>query len=399
MILGLWLTLAHAQVACSEDPVSDAEASIEDLYVRYAALDEAGFDRASKHLDAATSCLKAPPPSATVARVHQANALIAYFAGQRGAARRAMIAARLHDPAWKLDPAEFAEGHPFHDLWVGAIDAGPMSVLREVDGKTWIVDGAERREVPIERAFLFQVEQGGEIASTHYLFDLEDLPDFGQNAEVPPWASPRRVAASVHGLVRSLSSTQQATGIGVTPQSGGALGFGGAGVLRVTPIAFAGLEAGASTATLSDAVLLGTLNTTVHAVALVGGAFAVGEQQAFAAARLGYATDDGIFWVQSATGLEQNFRASGGPSLGGEVGVRGENLDARLHVDQRLSGGAAYETRVGIGGGYRVTGPLAAEGGLETYLRGWDLYGSSGEVVGSRSDTALRIRLGVGLWF
>ena len=147
MILGLWLTLAQAQVACSEDPVSDAEASIEDLYVRYAALDEAGFDRASKHLDAAISCLKAPPPSATVARVHQANALIAYFAGQRGAARRAMISARLHDPAWKLDPAEFAEGHPFHDLWVGATDAGPMSVLREVDGLSY-AEIAEALEVP-----------------------------------------------------------------------------------------------------------------------------------------------------------------------------------------------------------------------------------------------------------
>ena len=302
-----WILLggAWAQGLCSDDPVGMTEAALEEVRAQYLALDEAAFDRAVKQLDAAISCLDTTPPPGTVARVHQVMSLVGFANGQKGAARRAMTAARLTDPGWKLDPDVFPEGHPYQQLWSSSTDAGPMQQIGDIAPREWIVDGIQRMEAPLERAFLLQVRQDAQIQSTQYLHDFEDLPDLGQDSTLASWVTPRDWALTLLLSARILDAHKAATGPGLADQDAASLGGGVGGTVRATPVATVGGEASVEILTGADPLLGASGALEAHAALLVGGGTHVGTRQLFGAARIGYARDNVFSWEEGVDGAAQ----------------------------------------------------------------------------------------------
>lgn len=403
MSLILWTALAQAAPSelCAPDRVAALEASLEAVNAAYEALDEPAFDRASKQVDAAVACLDQVPPGSTVARLHQGMALVAFVNGQKVAARRAMIAARLADPTWKLAPDLFPSGHPFIGIYEGATDAGPVAPIGEIGPRRWVIDGIPREEAPTERAFLLQVESQGRIDLAEYLYDAEEIPDLGQDSSEPVWATPRTVSIGAFGALRSLSADQQATGDGVDDQAAAKLGAGGGLTVRLTPIAFLGAELAGASHGGSDPLLGGTFGLEAHAAGLFGAGTRVGETlQVFGNARLGYARDTVIGWTTTPAGPSQGLWQLNCALVGGEVGLRGEGMDARLVVDALLGGGGGlYETRGGVSGAIGVVGPLALDLGLSARRGHLPLRDPSDEVIADRHDTELRAQIGPTLWF
>lgn len=402
VVLALWLGLtAQAAPFCEGDLLDSLERTVGEVHVQYASIDETGFDRAAKQLEAAVACLDAEPPGATLARLHQANSLIAFVNGQKGAARRAMIAARLADPTWKPDSVVFPEGHPYRQLWQQATDAGPVREIGEAPGKQWIVDGVRREEAPTERAFLLQVAGPEGIQFSEYLYDYEDIPDFGQDNSEAAWATPHRIQVSLLGAGRVLDAEQVALSAGLRNRSEGATGGGVIGALRLTPLAFVGLEAEVASLGGADALLGDTFAVEWQAVALFGAGTPVSEElKLYGNARVGYARDTVIAWTTTATGVQQTVWPVNAFVVGAEGGVRADAFDLRALFDGLLASGTGpYEWRVAADGTYGLVGPLAARVTIGGRSGSLALTAQDGSTVGDRRDVELRFAAGVSLWF
>lgn len=401
-MITLWLaTSTWAQSACPEDPVAEMERDISALWDAFDRVDETAFDRSNKALNAAISCLDTAPTPVQVSRLHQAMALAGFVNGQIRASRRALNAARLMDPSWKLTDDQFPPGHMFRDLYGDATDPGPVENIGKINPKVWIVDGIERDEAPIERAFLLQVREGDTIVWSGYLSDWEELPDYGQSRARSVLESPHQwwVSATVHG--GALSSRQEVSQATVWHDQGATTFAGGADLtLRATPITVFGGELSASLTGPADAVEGGGGLPSGHAVALLGGAGWAGGVQPYAAARIGGGVDRIRNWTNGIDGPRTEIWTVGSLVAGLEAGVRANRQRISVAADGRFAQARVpYQLRVRADGGGIVVGPLALEGLLEIRTGGLPFEDpNAGVEVGRRSDRDIRIGGGIAIW-
>jgi hypothetical protein len=396
----MWLALlapAYALV-CADDPVAELEQTMTGVLDANQQVDELAFDRYSKLMDAALICINGPLPPSTMARLHHTMALRSFIAGQTRAAKRSLAALRLADPRWK---SPFPEGHPFTSLWLQATDPGPVESIGKISPKVWIIDGVERNEAPTERAFLLQVREGDDTKLTRYLFDLADLPDFGQNDTVDLNSTPWNL--SVRGLAfgRLLGQQQRpeaSSSLGELGASGG--GAGGALVARFTPNAVIGGELAASVATGDDAIVGGGTGVDARAVILLGAGFAaVGDGALFAAARLGLVTDTARYWPRAAAGVQPLGDRLWGGSAGVETGWRGAQGHIDLTVDGALAGFTSpWRLDGSLGGTRLVSESVGVRAQVDARTQGQQLL--DGDVVAGRaSERELRVAAGLDLVF
>lgn len=396
----LWAAAASAAGMCGEQSVQDVEQAMVALHDAYDIVDEAGFDRATKNLDAAVSCLDDVPPPSTLARLHQAYALVSFVSGRIKASRRSLAAARLVDPGWKLAHERFPDGHPYRELWAGATDPGSVEDIGSIAPSSWIVDGYERGEAPIDRAFLLQVRRDDAIAWTGYLWTFDEIPDRGQNRTIDPSVTPRTWSVGLLGVGRAVFSRQLGEpGAGWGDQRASAVGGGLGAMARFTPNAFIGGELTAAGLGPDDAVNGGRVGREAKGVLLIGSAVVSGRGQAHASARLGAAADQFRAWGNAPWGLQDDSWTVIAASVGLEGGWRSPRGEVLLTADYLLAAGTVpYELQTRLQGGVAVSDDLALQGALGVHRGGLPFVDDNGESVGRRSDLDVRLGLGVALW-
>jgi hypothetical protein len=401
MIAVLLLSRAFAQTTgCPEDPSAELERSRAAVWEAFRTVDEIAFDRASKSLMLAISCLDRVPASADISRLHQAVALASYVNGQTRACRRSFNTVRLLDPSWRLDPKQFPETHPILDLFHAATDPGPVEDLGKISPKQWVVDGVPRSEAPTERGFLLQVlDEEGHIVWSGYQWDWTELPDFGQAQARSVTESPHQWWVSTTVFGGTLSARQRAEdGVtAMTDQSRTAFSAGGRFGLRYTPISVVGGELVASIAGPADPVEGGGGLPAGHALVLLGGAGWVGQWQPYAQARLGFGLDRMRSWYPGSV-VEISTAPSAIAGLG--AGIHNERHRLQLAMDGRLAAVRnPYRFDLRLDGGTQISGPLAFEAGVDFGIGGLTVVDDATEaVLGSRSDMSFRIGAGIALW-
>ncbi len=162
MILTTLLALGDAH-ACDDSGLRNAISAAENAFrtaqtVRSAAprgRELAGpGERALEDLEGSLACLEEPVSPALAARIHAADALVAWLAGDRArglASLRAMLTADpRHDLPLELVPAEHGLRH-----WLA--DAGEREATWSPSLGRWaLVDGLPTRAVPLEQPYVLQ---------------------------------------------------------------------------------------------------------------------------------------------------------------------------------------------------------------------------------------------------
>lgn len=401
MMLGFLAAFA-AQAAgpCADDPHAELEAAVAAIDEAYSLVDEAAFDRASKVVDASVSCLEAPPPPSTLARLHRTMALISFVNGQMRAARRALAAARLVDPAWRLDEKSFPEGHPYRDIWTAATDPGPVQEIGDIRPRVFVVDGVERPEAPTERAFLLQISEDGAIDSTLYLFAFTEIPDVGQYEETRAWETPHAWSLGAVALGRLVAARQRSDAVAWDAQQASGLGAAARLDVRYTPLAFVGGEVSASGHTHDDVVDNSALGAEGHALLLAGAAAPVGRGAFYTSARVGGALNAVRDWPNGAEGPRPRSWVVPALSLGGEIGLRDARNDFTLATDVLLASAVdPYRIAAHFDGARQLSGPLS--GTLTTrFARSWMQFeDEESSDAGTRTDTELAVGVGLALWY
>ncbi|MEQ1568309.1 MAG: hypothetical protein ABMA64_21900 [Myxococcota bacterium] len=401
-----WLSAAGlAQSTCGPDPSADVDTAVAAIEQSFRKVDEVSFDRASKALYAALSCLDRAPSVSEVARIHQAMALASFVNGQIRACRRSLAAARLVDPGWVLDEKMFPASHPYWDLYYTATDPGPVKVIGKITPDVWVVDGTVRAEAPTERAFLLQVSDQGEIVWSGYLWDMEEVPDRGQSQVRSVLEPPHEwwLAARVHG---GMLYAEQQPDDGVTQWrylEGQTFAAGLDLVARYTPITVIGAEASGSILAPGDPVLGGGGVPAARAVALLGGAGWFGPLQPHAAARVGGSVDRVRAWENGADGLAPKIVTITSFVAGAELGLRTQRQRVMVTFDgQVLGAGDPWAWDAQLDGGAMVGRSLALEGMFAFSDGGYpfkDQPGPLGKDIGIKRDTEFRVGGGVALWY
>ncbi|MCB9688411.1 MAG: hypothetical protein H6735_25450 [Alphaproteobacteria bacterium] len=405
MSVAAWVLLtpleAHASAVCGDDTTATVDDTLSALWEAYAAVDEAQFDRAGKNLTAAIACLDVVPSPVQISRLHQGMALLSFVSGQTRASRRSLAAARLLDPGWKLDARTFPDGHPLRDLWGQATDPGPVDDIGRIHPDRWIVDGYERDDAPVERAFLLQVQaEDGEILWSGYLWSFEEIPDRGQGRWKSPLATPHALWLSLGLQGRVLSADQRTDAPDVLrDQAGTAVGGGLALQARFTPLSVLGGELAAAVASPGDPVLGGGSEPSGHAALLVGGGGWAGALQPYGALRAGVSLDHGVAW----SGVDPVPTAGDwmlvSMLIGAEGGIRGDRARAGLATDVLLAEATVpWAGRVRLDGGWALIGPLAVEGALAARIGSQSIEDVDGTPLGHLGDTDVRVTLALALW-
>jgi hypothetical protein len=393
---------AEAPGACPSDAVAEVDRAMTSLWETFARLDETGFDRSGKALNAALACLDQVPPPAQVARIHQAMALASFTNGQTRACRRSLAAVRITDPAWKPPETIFPPEHAFPVMFLAATDPGPVAPIGKIAPQEWLVDGVVRDDAPTERAFLLQVREDDQIVWSGYLWYFEEVPDRGQSRKRTPLESPHDwwLGASVHGGLLSSSQAPTQNNSVWQAQEGGTFAGGTDFTLRYTPITAIGGELTTSIVGPSDPVAGGGGLPSGQAVLLLGGAGWTGEVQPFAAARLGAAVDRLRSWRNAPGGaLDVSIDTVPSAVVGIVGGVRTDRHRGELIADGYLASFKdPYQLRLRAQGGALVAGPLAVEGMVETRLSTMAYRDVNRRVNGTRENFDLRIGGVLSLW-
>ncbi len=400
MLIAL-LTAAHAaEGLCPADGPQAVDDAVATLFETYRAVDELAFDRTQKNLVALVSCLDRVPTGPQIARLHQAMGLSAFVNGQSKAARRALASARMLDPGWRLDPAQFPESHPLQELYAAASDPGPVTDLGDIAPEAWVVDGFESTQAPVDRGFLLQVKRDGAIVWSGYVFDRVEVPDRGQSVTRSAFDTPHQLWLGAGGVGRLLSVRQDARSVGWSDQEGASAGGGLSVAARWTPVSAFGVEAAGSLLGPVDPIAGGGGQPSGAVVLTAGGGAWVGDVQPHGGVRLGAALDRFRAWTDAGAPTPTPLVSTVGSAvLGLEGGVRAETFRAGLSGDVLLAAVTEpWQVRVRGEGGARLTGPLALEGGLELRTGGL-AYEDGPRDAGTRRDTDLRFAVGVGLWY
>lgn len=111
---------------------------------QFAALDSEGLGRTAADLDAALGCLAQPIPAVLAAKVHRAEALAAFAAGDRTGAKESFSAALDIEPGYQLPATVVPARHPLRSLYgeagKPAVSTTPVAA-DSMAGGTWLVDG------------------------------------------------------------------------------------------------------------------------------------------------------------------------------------------------------------------------------------------------------------------
>jgi len=406
----LLFTAAAWAGVCGEEPVADLERAMLSVFEAWEHVDEAEFDRATLRLDAALACLDEPPAPSTLARIHQAQALVSFVSGRTRATRRSLAAARLVDPAWRLDEDLFPVGHPYRNLWSEATNPGPVQEIGRIPGHEWIVDGYAREEAPTERAFLLQVrERGGGITWTGYLWTYDEIPDRGQNVHIDPRVTPRRLSVSILAVGGALFARQHAdVAVGWSEHRAAHPTAGLAARVRYTPSSTLGAEIGAVATTPDNALSGQGTSPELQAAVVLGSAFSLGKQQLHAGARLGGGTDTIRGWPDGPDGPVHVAWSVVGPSLGVEAGVRTKKAELLVASDLLLALGTRagegdavtqpYQLRSRAEVARRILRDLAVQGGVALQHAGMPYVDGDAARIGRRVDVDLRITAGIAVW-
>lgn len=112
---------------------------------QFAALDSEGLGRTAADLDTALGCLAQPIPAVLAAKVHRAEALAAFAAGDRTGAKESFSAALDIEPGYQLPASVVPARHPLRSLYGEAArpaaSTTPVAGADPMAGGTWLVDG------------------------------------------------------------------------------------------------------------------------------------------------------------------------------------------------------------------------------------------------------------------
>ncbi len=173
------IAVAHAQPTC---PASVAEfaAAIDDAETAFASLDLAGLRSSVDDATGELGCLPGAIPPILAARLHRVEALRAFADADEGAARRALLAARVLDPTGELPARVVPADHPIRKLDPGPQSHAPASVEvpPPIAGRV-LFDGSARLDRPSDRPTVLQlVDNRGAVTLGAYLWPDAAMPPY-----------------------------------------------------------------------------------------------------------------------------------------------------------------------------------------------------------------------------
>jgi hypothetical protein len=396
MISLIWL----ASLAFADCPPQAEEVvwrATEDVQTAYVTLDERGFDLAANAIAELIPCMTRPidPPSA--ARLHRTMGLIAFVSGQVHASRKSWAASRLLDPDWHLPERDYPDGHPLRDVFESSvIDGEPRH--ETLNAATWLVDGMEGSEAPLDRAFILQaLDEEGAVAWTGYLWSIVDVP---MSLAADPGVTGVELRMGLLPMVGA-SWVRQDAGAPLSPMVDVAAwtvtGGGRIDARWLPDLKFGGELAGTALAN-TDPVMGGGYTLDGTARFLVGVAPRVGRTGRLrVAARPGFAMDQTSMWGFAASEPQR----LGIPSiaLGAEVAYLRDPFVVRFGTDVRLAEAhLPYYLGAELSGGWMFGRFLALEAtvtGTERWLRLVDDHGDEAAV---RRNTDVRGGVGIAVW-
>jgi len=186
----LFAPLARAACPASADQVArqadQADAALRDLRGD-------DFLRAMAALSDAVACANEPLPVALIARVHRAQAVLAFSHGDDERTLAALRAAHAVEPRGSFEAGTLPDGHPLLAQLAVASSSGHVAPLpTPAQGALW-VDGRRTADLPTDRAALVQLAQGDGVALSAYHYPHDPVPDYTFAATAPS-AAPRTLA-------------------------------------------------------------------------------------------------------------------------------------------------------------------------------------------------------------
>ncbi len=194
-MLLLLATIAHA--ACPATPV-ELTAGITAVERAFAALDADGVAEGGTRLGLATACLDTVIAPAVAVRLHAAQGLVAFVAGDADDATAAFAAARRIDPSWQPDPALVPKGHPIRGL-ATRLDPTTLGTERvpSAAAGTLSFDGEAGLDRPVGTPTVAQWVKDSTVVSGAYVWPDATLPpyDVGTSARTADRAPPKALGA------------------------------------------------------------------------------------------------------------------------------------------------------------------------------------------------------------
>jgi hypothetical protein len=397
-MLILLLGLAHSAV-CADDSLAELEHTMADVLEANTNIDDIAFERSSKLMDAALTCLDVAPPRSSITRLHHTMALRAFVDGRLPEAERSLSALRHVDSRWT---SPFPAGHPFTALWNDAADSDATQPIGSIAPKAWVVDGDEVLALPTERSFLLQVrDEAGAIQLSRYLSDPSTVPDFGQNRVVDPLEVPWSLSLRVLGTGRALGQGQNVDGSGaLAEQQASTFAPAGSLALRLTPNARFGVEGSLSVLPADDVIASASAPVGVEGqvLGLVGTQVPQGGRSLFVRGRAGVMTDTVRAWPRAGSGVEPSAWRVWGPSLGAEAGLLSDRSQLDVALDGALAGLSPWRADLRAGGTALLTDALGLRFEGLGRLAGQPLLDGDA-AAGSVWERELRLSAGVDLVF
>ncbi len=170
----LFLLVGRALAVDCPSSVDVVEGLASAAETQFAALDSEGLGRTAGDLETALSCLAQPIPAVLAAKVHRADALAAFAAGDRTGAKEAFSAALDIEPGYQLPASVVPARHPLRSLYgeasKPAASTTPIASSSTMSGGTWLVDGLRANVRATDRPAIIQhLSASGTIDSSTLL--------------------------------------------------------------------------------------------------------------------------------------------------------------------------------------------------------------------------------------
>lgn len=170
-------------------------AAVADAERAFADLDATGLGAS---LDAAVeglACTDAPVPPVLAARLHRAQALRAFVAGDEAAARRALYAARVLDPVGDYPVGVVPADHPLRGLMANAVfGALPSVTVPAPPAGTVHFDGRATLERPSDRPTVYQLAGPSGVTAGGWLAPETAFPAWSTPAAAPVAPKPAKTS-------------------------------------------------------------------------------------------------------------------------------------------------------------------------------------------------------------
>ena len=185
-MIGVWWAFTAMAWACDR-PALTAELAetLENADRSFATMDAKGFLSNMVVANDELACLRTPLTPDLATQYHRLLALDAYFHKDELGTIQALTAMVAVDPDADLDKSVAPEGHP---LRRHLETARTTDALPKAEGHRWWIDGSVADRYPMERPFVLQHEQDGEIQQSTHISAHAPLPDWTrvETIIVPP---------------------------------------------------------------------------------------------------------------------------------------------------------------------------------------------------------------------